>query len=314
MIHAVRMAHHEQVRMWECILLTSGAAPLTAAGPLRWVPSLDGYRLIGSHRPAWCALREKGASDPCPAHAPGGEPFYEREVRTQRRTRHMHMARYRLVVMAALSALALLVLPSCSSAGTTSAPAKASTASPSMPSSQAYASKNFVVPFTITVGVSLKSPPHLDSRNLLFWDAANSSFNKVRFLVPTNLYRPGSFTSEAPPKDYLKYLQGLTSHGVQLSHVVKITVDGHPATLMTATSSPDAGFDGFFDGTLGCPNTGADQAGDSCYGIQPDLALRISVIRVGNTTLLAWARTSKANPDETFFAMFERMLESARFR
>ena len=49
---AVRLAHHEQVCMWECILLTSGAAPLTAAGPLRWVPSLDGYRLIGSHLPA----------------------------------------------------------------------------------------------------------------------------------------------------------------------------------------------------------------------------------------------------------------------
>jgi hypothetical protein len=52
MIRAVRMAHHEQVRMWECILLTSGAAPLTAAGPLRWIPSLDGCRLIGSHLPA----------------------------------------------------------------------------------------------------------------------------------------------------------------------------------------------------------------------------------------------------------------------
>ena len=51
-IRAVRMAHHEQVRMWECILLTSGAAPLTAAGPLRWVQSLDGHRLIGSHLPA----------------------------------------------------------------------------------------------------------------------------------------------------------------------------------------------------------------------------------------------------------------------
>ena len=37
MIRAVRMAHHEQVYMWECILLISGAAPLTAAGPLRWV-------------------------------------------------------------------------------------------------------------------------------------------------------------------------------------------------------------------------------------------------------------------------------------
>ena len=30
-IRAVAMAHHEQVRMWECVLLTSGAAPLSAA-------------------------------------------------------------------------------------------------------------------------------------------------------------------------------------------------------------------------------------------------------------------------------------------
>jgi hypothetical protein len=51
-IRAVRMAHHEQVSMWECILLTTGAAPLTAAGPLRWVPSLGGYQLAGSHLPA----------------------------------------------------------------------------------------------------------------------------------------------------------------------------------------------------------------------------------------------------------------------
>jgi len=51
-IRAVTMAHHEQVRMWECILLTSGAAPLTAAGPLRWAPSPGGYRLAGSHLPA----------------------------------------------------------------------------------------------------------------------------------------------------------------------------------------------------------------------------------------------------------------------
>ena len=51
-IRAVKMAHHEQVSMWECILLTTGAAPLTAAGPLRWVPSLGGYQLVGSHLPA----------------------------------------------------------------------------------------------------------------------------------------------------------------------------------------------------------------------------------------------------------------------
>ena len=51
-IRVVRMVHGEQVSMWECVLLTSGAAPLTAAGPLRWVRSLDGYRLVGSHLPA----------------------------------------------------------------------------------------------------------------------------------------------------------------------------------------------------------------------------------------------------------------------
>ena len=51
-ICAVRMVHNEQVCMWECLLLTSGAAPLTAAGPLRWVRSLDGHRLAGSHLPA----------------------------------------------------------------------------------------------------------------------------------------------------------------------------------------------------------------------------------------------------------------------
>ncbi len=51
-IRAVQMAHHEQVRAWECVLLTSGAAPLTVAGPLRWIPSLGGDRLIGSHLPA----------------------------------------------------------------------------------------------------------------------------------------------------------------------------------------------------------------------------------------------------------------------
>jgi len=48
----VRMAHDQQVQMWECLLLTSKVVPLTATGPLRWVQSLDGYRLVGSHVPA----------------------------------------------------------------------------------------------------------------------------------------------------------------------------------------------------------------------------------------------------------------------
>ena len=50
--HAVKKAHDEQVYMWECLLRQNRAIPQTATGPLRWVNSLDGYRLVGSHLPA----------------------------------------------------------------------------------------------------------------------------------------------------------------------------------------------------------------------------------------------------------------------
>lgn len=51
-IRTVKMANDGQVYMWECLLLTSGAVSPTATGPLRWIPSLDGYRLVGSYLPA----------------------------------------------------------------------------------------------------------------------------------------------------------------------------------------------------------------------------------------------------------------------
>jgi hypothetical protein len=213
--------------------------------------------------------------------------------------------RRRLAVAVSLSALTLLVTAGCSSAASTSGPA---TASPSSPAGQTYASKTFVVPLAVTVGASLKSPPNPDSRNLLSWDAADGSSSKVRFLVPVNLYRPGSVNPEAPPKDYLTYLQGLTSQGaLKLSDVTKVTVDGHPATLMSVAT--DQGF----DGALGCPKAGADQS-EGCYGPQPGWISRMAVIPVGNSTLLAWARTSKASPDDAFVATFETILNSVRFR
>jgi hypothetical protein len=221
--------------------------------------------------------------------------------------------RIRINLVAGAAAAALALTACGAAAGTSGGTPKDHAASPSSPTGQTYATKNFMLPLTITVDASLLSPPAFDLKTFLTWYAAQSSDNKVRFLVPTNVYRPGSTISKAPPKNYLTYLQGLTSHGVTLSHVVKTTVDGHPATLMTATSDSAAGPDGFFDGTLGCPNIGADQS-EGCYGIQPDVVARLAVIPVGHTTLLAWARTSKASPDEAFFAMFERMLKSVRFR
>ena len=82
-IRAVRLAHDGQVGMWECVLLTSGAAPLSAAGPLRWVRSLEGYRLVGSHvplrtrpkrggNPGWLPPPKTSASAPPAASAHPG--------------------------------------------------------------------------------------------------------------------------------------------------------------------------------------------------------------------------------------------------
>src|SRR5215470_6739502 len=204
------------------------------------------------------------------------------------------MTRYRIAVAASLSAFTLLVMAGCSSAASTSAPAKAS---PSSPAGQTYASKAFVVPLTVTVDASLKSPPDPASRNLLSWDAARDSSAKVRFLVPVNLYRPGSSAPEALPRDYLAYLQGFTRWGVKYSDVTKITVDGHPATLMSVTSTNDSEL---LNGSLGCPKVGADRS-EGCFGFQPDLSTRIAVIPVGNSTLLSWARTSKGSPDTAAF-------------
>jgi hypothetical protein len=225
--------------------------------------------------------------------------------------RKMPVTRGRLAVIAALSALALLAA-GCGSGGSTAARASAPAASPAPPASHTYASKYFRPPLTVTVDPSLKSPPVIDFTTFLTWDAVSSSSNKVRFLIPTNVYRPGSLVSQAPPKDYLRWLQRLTRHGLKLSDVVKITVDGHRATLMTGTSTAAHGPE-FFAGTIGCPDPGDDQI-ESCYGIEPDVICRLAVIPLGKTTLLAWARTSRAHPDEAFFAMFEKMLTSVRFR
>jgi hypothetical protein len=92
-IRVVAIAHHEQVRMWECVLETSGAAPLTAAGPLRWIRSLDGYRLAGSHLPVRDPAKRGGNPGPrsrakIPASAPpaaGAHPGLARLTRCDER-------------------------------------------------------------------------------------------------------------------------------------------------------------------------------------------------------------------------------------
>jgi hypothetical protein len=226
----------------------------------------------------------------------------------------MSACQRRLATMATLSALVLLAVSGCGGGNRTPASTKASTSPPSSSTGQTYATKAFKVPLTVTVDPYLGSPPTIDSPNLLSWDASIST-EKVRFLVPVKLYRPDSATPEAPPKDYLKYLRGLAKHGVEFSNVSKVSVDGHPGSLMTATSDIDKIPAGSLNGTLGCATPAATKTTEGgCFGVVPDLLLRIAVVKVGGTTLVAWARTRKDEPNEAFFAVFDRMLRSVRFR
>jgi hypothetical protein len=221
----------------------------------------------------------------------------------------------RRAVLTVLCAVALAAVSGCGGGdGTTISTPTTSATAMSSPGGQTYATTAFVLPLTITVDPALKTPPSLDSRNLLSWDATASDDNKVRFLVPVELYRPGSSKPEAPPEDYLTYLRGFAKANAQMSNLDKVTVDGHAAALMDLTWDTDAGHpEGHFDGALGCPAAGAER-GDGCFGPQPDLVLRLAVVDVGDTTLLAWARMSRQNPDRSFAAVFERMLTTIRFR
>jgi hypothetical protein len=222
----------------------------------------------------------------------------------------------RLAALVALSALILLASSGCDGGNKTSAAKTGSTASPSSSTGQTYTSRAFVVPLTVTVDSSLESPPTIDSRNFLSWDSASGS-EKIRFLVPVKLYRPGSSTPEPPPRTYqkyLKYLRGQTKYSVTFSKISKTTVGGRPATLMTATSDTLKVTPNSMGGSLGCAMLTAKVGFEGCFGIVPDLILRLAVIDVDGTPLLAWARTFKDNPNEAFFSVFDRMLTTVRFR
>ena len=214
---------------------------------------------------------------------------------------------HRRTVLVTLCGLALLAVSGCG--GGTSAPTTASTPPPASAASQTYSSKAFVVPLTVTVDAALKSPPIRDSSHFLTWDASESQENKIRFLVPVVVFRAGKETPQAPPKEYLKYLMAQAKGGALFTNVTKTTVDGHPATLMDAIGTAP---EGFLSGLLGCPKRVSNKHKD-CFGLQPGYVLRLAVIDVGDTTLLTWAAAPGAR-DEEFFAMYERMLQSVRFR
>jgi hypothetical protein len=213
--------------------------------------------------------------------------------------------------MATVPVAALLALAGCGAApasgGTSPAAASSSEAA------EAYSTSQFAVPLTVSVGTELDGPsPAADTAHLLVWDGTADG-TKVRFLLPAVTYPPGTAQPMAPPEDFLAYLHEQEQHGLELTDATPWTVGGRPATVLTAASR-DAP-EGFYNGSLGCvaAGTSRDDA-DACFGVQPDLELRLAVVDLGDTTLLAWARTNAGDPDAAaFYAEFEHMLDSVRF-
>jgi hypothetical protein len=205
---------------------------------------------------------------------------------------------------------------SFSSTGSTSAASSEASASPvsepstaTSPSGSAatiYTTVKFGIPLIVTVAAVLASPPTDDTPGLLSWTATPNDTNRVRFLLPAEVYPPDGAGPVPPPKDFLGYVKGLASNGGLCSDMTVTTIDAVRATVFTAKASRS------LDGSLGCPTIGADQ-GEGCFGLQPDFALRIAVMDVGGTPLLAWARTDAQSPDTAFLSAFEDMLATVDF-
>jgi hypothetical protein len=165
----------------------------------------------------------------------------------------------------------------------------------------------FGIPLTLVVAAALAPTPTDDTPGLLSWTATANDNNRVRFLVPAEVYPPDATRPVPPPSDFVAYVKGLADHGGGFTNVNTTTVGGVQATLITATATRA------LDGSLGCPVVGADQA-DGCFGLQSNLVLRIAVMDVGGKPLVAWARTSAQSPDASFLAEFEAMLATVAFK
>ena len=204
------------------------------------------------------------------------------------------------VVVALLASSVAACGAAPSSPGRASEAAGTSAASP-----KTYASTSFVVPFDVTPPSWLAAQPQIEQSRFVTWEAADQP--AVRVLAPANLYRPGDTVTSDVPADYVRYLLGQTKNGGHFADQTTETISGQPATVITATT------DTSLDGSLGCPT--ASTAASDCFGLQPDLALRIAVVKVHDQALLIWLRMDeKTVPTQgkAQIKRFEDMLATLR--
>jgi hypothetical protein len=169
-----------------------------------------------------------------------------------------------------------------------------------------YLSTSFVVPFEVTLPPWVTPEPDAELPNFVTWEGDQVD-RGIRFLFPLNVYLPGETSPTDPPADYAAYLLGQEKYGAVFEDVVETTVDGLPATIVTGTTDG-----GHLDGSLGCQEEGL--AAEDCFGLQPDLILRLAVIETDAGPLLVWVRDIRGADDrDPEYESFDEMLASLHF-
>ena len=199
--------------------------------------------------------------------------------------------------------------PQDTSSDSSSQPQEGHSSTASATAINAYSTVTFQPALTVDPPSWLPPKPSADENHFLTWTGTGADIDRaVRFLSPVGLYDPAHPRKLTPiPRDYVGYLQGLASYGVDISAPTTTTVAGHPATLLTASTSKG------LDGSLGCPAKRLSPA--ECMGVQEFATLHLAVIDVDGTLLLAWARVVPGSPNtEHDFAAFEELLATITFR
>ena len=190
-------------------------------------------------------------------------------------------------------------------AATPAAPSTRPAASPS--AAAGYSTTTFGTPIDFVVPSFVPAEPTEESGHFMTFVADDNSV-AIRFLQPVVVYTPGSSTTSPLPTDYVSYLLGQTDHGATFADRADITVDGHKATVVTATTGRS------INGSLGCPETG--MTAEDCFGLQPEFYMRLAVVATDGGPLLIWLRSGAEVTDDVAAAKdrFEQVLAGVRFR
>jgi hypothetical protein len=186
-------------------------------------------------------------------------------------------------------------------------PAAAGTTEPDQPddSSTAYVTTSFVVPFEVTLPTWAARQPVEERPSFVAWEGIETE-RAIRFLVPAYVYPPGETAPVPVPDDYVAYLLAQSDHGAVFEDIVETTVDGRPATVLTATAARN------LDDSIGC--TEEDDLVTDCFGLLADLVLRIAILDSDQGPLLVWVRDTRGSGDEPEYETFDAMLSSLHFR